>query len=89
MIQVILLENKWVGIGIGYETPVLANHSLEEKNVVVSHICEHELSVYVWAIWDLEGQGSIREYFVGPMLSQVTKYTNFLDAHSSFKINIS
>ena len=43
MIQVILLGNKWVGIGIAYELislgegggvhipPVLANHSLEEK----------------------------------------------------------
>ena len=31
VIQVILLGNKWVGIGIAYETPVLANHSLEEK----------------------------------------------------------
>ena len=30
VIQVILLRNKWVGIGIAYETPVLANHSLEE-----------------------------------------------------------
>ena len=41
MIQVILLQNKWVGIGIAYELiplrgggtypPDLANHSLEEK----------------------------------------------------------
>ena len=43
MIQVILLRNKWVGIGIAYELiplkgeggghipPDLANHSLEEK----------------------------------------------------------
>ena len=44
VIQVILLRNKWVGIGIAYELihlmggggtkdtpPVLANHSLEEK----------------------------------------------------------
>ena len=42
MIQVILLRNKWVGIGIAFELiplrgggahtpPVLANHSLEEK----------------------------------------------------------
>ena len=45
MIQVILLQNKWVGIGIAYELiplrgwgeevgtypPGLANHSLEEK----------------------------------------------------------
>ena len=33
VIQVILLRNKWVGIGIAYELipPVLANHRLEEK----------------------------------------------------------
>ena len=42
MIQVILLRNKWVGIGIAFELiplrgggtyppPVMANHSLEEK----------------------------------------------------------
>ena len=42
VIQVILLRNKWVGIGIAFEMiplrggggkspPVLANHSLEEK----------------------------------------------------------
>ena len=37
VIQVILLRNKWVGIGIAYEggggtyPPGLANHSLEEK----------------------------------------------------------
>ena len=41
VIQVILLQNKWVGIGIAYELiplrgggtypPGLANHSLEEK----------------------------------------------------------
>ena len=32
VIQVILLQNKWVGIGIAYELiPFLANPSLEEK----------------------------------------------------------
>ena len=35
VIQVIFLQNKWVGIGIAYELipphTVLANHSLEEK----------------------------------------------------------
>ena len=41
VIQVVLLQNKWVGIGIAYELiplrgggrylPGLANHSLEEK----------------------------------------------------------
>ena len=54
VIQVVFLGNKWVGIGIAYETPVLANHSLEEKAeglwFLVCNIRSSKLPYLAWGL---------------------------------------